>query len=76
MADSDVTVEYLYDNIWIVGDVDQVTAKLRQLHADVGDFGTLLLMGHEWQPQEKWQRSMRLFVEEVMPRLTPTAATA
>jgi alkanesulfonate monooxygenase SsuD/methylene tetrahydromethanopterin reductase-like flavin-dependent oxidoreductase (luciferase family) len=76
MADSDVTLDYLYDNIWIVGDVDQVTEKLRKLQSDVGDFGTLLLMGHEWQPEDRWKRSMRLFVEQVMPRLAPTAASA
>jgi alkanesulfonate monooxygenase SsuD/methylene tetrahydromethanopterin reductase-like flavin-dependent oxidoreductase (luciferase family) len=69
MSDAEVTLEYLLDNIWIVGDVDEVTEKLRQLQADTGGFGTLLLMGHEWQPRERWLRSMRLFVEQVMPRL-------
>lgn len=73
MSDADVTLDYLCDNIWIVGDVDQVTQKLRQLESDVGGYGTLLLMGHEWLPEQKWKRSMRLFVDEVVPRLTPTA---
>jgi len=70
MSDADVTPEYLYDNIWIAGDVDEVVAKLAKLYDDVGGFGTLLLMGHEWQPRELWDRSMRLFVDEVMPRLS------
>ena len=69
MPDSDVTVEYLLDNIWIVGDPDTVTDKLRQLHQDVGGFGVLLTMGHEWDPREKWVNSLTLLANEVMPRL-------
>jgi alkanesulfonate monooxygenase SsuD/methylene tetrahydromethanopterin reductase-like flavin-dependent oxidoreductase (luciferase family) len=69
MRDEAVTVDYLCDNVWIVGDVEEVTRKLRQLSADVGGFGTLLAMGHEWQPQDKWTRSMTLLANEVLPRL-------
>ena len=69
MPDSDVTVEYLVDNIWIVGSPDEVADKLRRLHRDVGGFGVLLAMGHEWQPKEKWVNSMTLLAKEVMPRL-------
>ena len=69
MPDSDVTLEYLLDNIWIVGSPDEVTEKLRKLYDDVGGFGVLLAMGHEWQPREKWVNSMTLLVDEVMPRL-------
>lgn len=76
MPDEDVTPEYLCDNIWIVGDADEVTAKLRNVIEQTGGFGSLLLMGHEWQPREKWERSMRLFVDEVAPRLGAVAATA
>jgi len=69
MPDEAITPEYMLDNIWIVGDVDEVTAKLRQLAADVGGFGTLLAIGHEWTPRDKWERSQRLLAEEVLPRL-------
>ena len=69
MPDSDVTLEYIVDNIWLVGSVDDVTAKLRKLYEDVGGFGILLAMGHEWQPKDKWVRSMTLLADEVMPRL-------
>jgi alkanesulfonate monooxygenase SsuD/methylene tetrahydromethanopterin reductase-like flavin-dependent oxidoreductase (luciferase family) len=68
MPDPAVTVEYLLDHIWIVGDPDDVTRKLRALAADVGGFGTLLVIGHEWEPRAAWERSMRLLVEEVLPR--------
>ena len=69
MPDSTVTTNYLLDNIWIVGDPDEVAARLRALYEDVGGFGTLLAMGHEWQPREQWTHSMTLLAEEVMPRL-------
>ena len=72
MADSDVTVEYLVDNVFIVGSPDDVTAKLQRLYDDVGGFGVLLAMAHEWQPREPWERSMKLLVNEVMPRLNTT----
>ncbi|HEY3111111.1 MAG TPA: LLM class flavin-dependent oxidoreductase, partial [Chloroflexota bacterium] len=69
MPDDEVTAEYMAENVWIVGDVDEVTAKLRRLHEEVGGFGTLLVIGHEWAPGEGWARSMELLAREVAPRL-------
>jgi alkanesulfonate monooxygenase SsuD/methylene tetrahydromethanopterin reductase-like flavin-dependent oxidoreductase (luciferase family) len=69
MPDADVTPEYLVDNVWIVGSPDAVANKLRHLYHDVGGFGVLLAMAHEWQPRDKWTRSMTLLGKEVMPRL-------
>ena len=69
LSDDDLNVEYMLDNIWIVGDPDEVARQLRQLSEDLGGFGVLLLMGHEWSPPGQWERSMNLFVNEVMPQL-------
>lgn len=69
MPDSDVTLEYLMENVFIVGSPDDVTAKLQRLQHDVGGFGVLLAMGHEWEPRDAWVRSMTLLKNEVMPRL-------
>ncbi|HET8631173.1 MAG TPA: LLM class flavin-dependent oxidoreductase [Thermomicrobiales bacterium] len=69
MPDEAVTPEYLCEHIWIVGDVDEVTDKLRDLYATVGGFGTLLVIGHEWEPEGPWRRSMELLATEVAPRL-------
>ena len=69
MADSDVTPEYCMDNIWVVGSPDDVVEKLQKLYDDVGGFGVILAMGHEWQPDDGWRRSMTLLAEEVLPRL-------
>ena len=69
MADSDVTPDYLLDNLWIAGGPDDVARQIRELYEYVGGFGVLLVMGHEWKPRGKWERSMRLLAEEVMPQL-------
>jgi alkanesulfonate monooxygenase SsuD/methylene tetrahydromethanopterin reductase-like flavin-dependent oxidoreductase (luciferase family) len=69
MADEDVTLEYLCENLWIVGDVDEVTDKLYDLYTHTGGFGTLLVNGHEWDPTGKWEQSMGLLAREVMPKL-------
>ena len=73
MPDDAVTPDYLCDNIWIVGDADEVTAKLQAMIDATGGFGSLLLMGHEWQPREPWENTMRLFMEQVLPRLKTPA---
>ena len=69
MPDIDVTPEYVMENVWIVGSPDEVEEKLRSLHDEVGGFGVLLAMGHEWSPADKWEQSMTLLAKEVMPRL-------
>ncbi|MDA1296636.1 MAG: LLM class flavin-dependent oxidoreductase [Chloroflexi bacterium] len=70
MPDSDVTVDYLIDNVFIVGSVDEVTQKLCDLQGELGGFGTLLAMGHEWDPYEPWLESMRALAEEVAPKVS------
>ena len=74
MSDSEVTVEYLLDNLWIVGSPDDVADQLRQLYEEVGGFGVLLAMGHEWVPKDQWLNSMTLLMNEVMPRLADLTA--
>ena len=69
MPDDEVTVEYLCDNVWLVGDPETVAEKLARLARDVGGFGYLLVIAHEWTPRDAWVRSMRLLRHEVLPRL-------
>ena len=47
-----------------------MATKLRDLHEEVGGFGVLLAMGHEWSPLDKWKRSMELLATEVMPKVS------
>ena len=69
MPDAEVTLEYLLDNIWIVGDPPTVAARLATLRDEVGGFGSLLVIAHEWQPRAAWMRSMELLQHDVLPRL-------
>jgi alkanesulfonate monooxygenase SsuD/methylene tetrahydromethanopterin reductase-like flavin-dependent oxidoreductase (luciferase family) len=69
MPTEDVTIDYLLDNVWIVGDPDEVTRKLRALHERVGGFGPVLMLAYDWTPKERFYRSMELLAKEVMPRL-------
>ena len=69
MPDAQVTLEYLCDNIWLVGSPQTVARKIAALHDEVGGFGMLLAIAHEWQPHEGWERSMTLLAHEVLPRL-------
>ena len=69
MPDSDVTPEYLIDALWIVGGPDDVAEQLSEMYEEVGGFGVLIAMGHEWQPKDHWVNSMRLLADEVMPKL-------
>jgi len=70
MPDSDVSVEYLLDNVWVVGSPDEVARQLREIHELVGGFGVLLTMGHEWEPRDQWLHSHELLVNEVIPALS------
>ncbi|MBI2553746.1 MAG: alkane 1-monooxygenase, partial [Candidatus Rokubacteria bacterium] len=69
MPDAAVSLEYLLDHIWVVGDPESVAEKLGRLERDVGGFGTLLVIAHEWQPRAAWERSMTLLARAVLPRL-------
>ncbi|MEE2841141.1 MAG: LLM class flavin-dependent oxidoreductase [Chloroflexota bacterium] len=69
MPDSDVTIDYLMDNVFIVGSADEVTQKLNDLNDELGGFGTLLAMGHEWDPYDAWYESMSVLVKEVLPKV-------
>ncbi len=69
MPDSDVTTEYMMDNIWIVGSREEVLEKIEALNDTVGGFGVLLAMGHEWIPHEAWLDSMGLLANEIMPKM-------
>jgi len=65
MSDADVTPQYMIENIWIVGSPDDVAAQIIGSYMNfylLGGFGTLLVMGHEWNPRYKWVRSMELLV--------------
>ncbi len=70
IPDEAITIDWLLDNLWIVGSPDEVARRLRELHAQVGGFGGILQLNYDWgDQQEKNLRSMELLAKKVMPQL-------
>jgi alkanesulfonate monooxygenase SsuD/methylene tetrahydromethanopterin reductase-like flavin-dependent oxidoreductase (luciferase family) len=63
------TLDYVLDNVWIVGDPEAVAGQLRALYDATGGFGTLLMIAHDWDEPARWKRSMELLATDVLPRL-------
>jgi alkanesulfonate monooxygenase SsuD/methylene tetrahydromethanopterin reductase-like flavin-dependent oxidoreductase (luciferase family) len=68
---ADLTMERLMDQeVFCIGDPDSVTQQIRRLYHETGGFGVLLLVcGKEWGTWEQRQRSWRMFMRDVAPRL-------
>lgn len=63
--------------IYLVGEPDEVAEKLRGFHKESGGFGTMLIVtGKEWADRERRFKSIRLFMEEVAPKLRDLPAVA
>lgn len=63
--------------VYLLGEPDEVAEKLRDFHRESGGFGTLLLVaGKEWADRERRFNSMRLFMQEVAPKLADLPAEA
>ena len=70
VPDSDVTAEYCAKHNWIIGSPETVASKIENLFAELGGFGTLLVLGYDYSSTpEVWRKSMELLKNEVMPRL-------
>jgi alkanesulfonate monooxygenase SsuD/methylene tetrahydromethanopterin reductase-like flavin-dependent oxidoreductase (luciferase family) len=67
----DITFDYLVDTANIfVGSPDTVHRRIVEFYRETGGFGVLLFhAGRDYATREKRARSMRLFMEEVAPRL-------
>jgi alkanesulfonate monooxygenase SsuD/methylene tetrahydromethanopterin reductase-like flavin-dependent oxidoreductase (luciferase family) len=70
VADEDVTVEYCARHLWLMGSPDTVAQQIRDLYTRVGGFGVVLMQVYDYaDTPDPWHRSMRLFAEEVLPRV-------
>jgi len=69
MPDEDVTVDYLMENVWIVGDPSECADKIHQLHQESGGFGTLLTITTDSDDAGWDHESLRLLMEQVAPRV-------
>ena len=67
--DSAVTPEYMAEHVWLIGSPDTVAKKILGLYEMCGGFGTLLSLVYDNMDNQKgWEKSMRMFSQEVMPR--------
>jgi len=58
--------------LYILGDADHVASRLKEFYDAAGGFGTFLMVtGKDWADREQRARSMRLFMEQVVPQLRP-----
>src|SRR5713101_2857870 len=69
MPDEAVTVDYLMDNLWIVGDPSQCVEKIHQLYEESGGFGALLSITTDSDDAGWDEESLRLLMEQVAPRV-------
>jgi alkanesulfonate monooxygenase SsuD/methylene tetrahydromethanopterin reductase-like flavin-dependent oxidoreductase (luciferase family) len=69
VPDEAVTAEYLVSQLLVAGTVNEVVDKLLAFREQVGAFGTLLFVGHDWTDPGAMRRSMELMAEEVLPRV-------
>ncbi len=67
----DITWDHLVDSgHYFVGSPDRVTELIKNHYEESGGFGTLLLVcGKDYGTRQQRARSMRLFMQEVAPRL-------
>ena len=69
MTDDECNLDYFMNEIVIAGSPETVTAKIRSLRERLGDFGTLVLVAHDWDDKQQWVRNLELFGSEVIPAL-------
>lgn len=60
-SDAECNLNYFLDEVLIVGDPAEVSRRLLALRDRVGDFGTLVLVAHDWDDKGRWLRSLELF---------------
>jgi alkanesulfonate monooxygenase SsuD/methylene tetrahydromethanopterin reductase-like flavin-dependent oxidoreductase (luciferase family) len=69
MSDADCNMDFLMKEQIIAGDVGEVLRRLLAMMEETGPFGTLVLMGYDWDDKKSWVHSLELFARELMPAL-------
>ena len=60
----------------VIGTPEDAVARIEQLEAATGGFGTYLIMMSDWASPEATRRSLELFAQHVMPRFNGRADAA
>lgn len=75
MSDADIDLEYLVDHLWLAGSPETVAGRIRELHERTGGFGRLPIVSYDADDErETWERSLRLLIEEALPRCRAAAS--
>jgi alkanesulfonate monooxygenase SsuD/methylene tetrahydromethanopterin reductase-like flavin-dependent oxidoreductase (luciferase family) len=69
MADADCNLDYFMNEVVIAGDPADVTRQLLDLRNQIGAFGTLVVVAHDWDDRRRWLHSLELLAKEVVPAL-------
>jgi alkanesulfonate monooxygenase SsuD/methylene tetrahydromethanopterin reductase-like flavin-dependent oxidoreductase (luciferase family) len=69
VPDEAVDVEYMADHLWFVGSPETVANQIQGLYEQTGGFGHLLIVCYDsTDERESWDRSLRLLMDEVLPK--------
>ncbi len=69
MSDDDINMDYFMEQIIIAGSPDTVTRELLDLRQQVGEFGNIVLVAHDWDNKQKWMTTYEMFANEVLPAI-------
>ncbi len=69
MPDSDVTLDFVCDQLIIYGTPDEVADKVLAFQEETGAFGKLLYAGKDWTDYDLGRQSMILMAEQVLPKI-------
>ena len=69
MPDEAVDVDYMMENMWIVGDPQECADQIRQLYEEVGGVGSLLAISQDRDAADQSSRYLQLQIEEVGPKI-------
>ena len=68
---ADADLEWIVDNVFIVGSPDTVVEKLNALFEKTGGWGTLQLESHDYYDDPApWFESLEIISKEVAPRVS------
>jgi alkanesulfonate monooxygenase SsuD/methylene tetrahydromethanopterin reductase-like flavin-dependent oxidoreductase (luciferase family) len=67
--DSEITEDYILDNLVIHGTPNKVADEILKLREEAGDFGEIVYAGMDYVDPRLARRSMELMATEVMPRV-------
>jgi alkanesulfonate monooxygenase SsuD/methylene tetrahydromethanopterin reductase-like flavin-dependent oxidoreductase (luciferase family) len=68
IPDDAIDLDYVADNLWLVGSPETVASRIRELQEQTGGFGYLVIPSYDAiEEREPWEESLRLLVDEVLP---------